>query len=431
MKWFKCVDNLKSIIDAKENRIILVTDNVNELSKKFFEQFNDRPIVMVSIDKNGKPSINKSIGLENDGSIITLIESKMFPVNVIGVEEFVRSSLEIPNDKKFKTVLLKNYKRALFNEKIRRFLLFETDNVQYGTYIYLMESALCNIEFELWFNEKLFLDSTGVFNLIKDAETSIKEIHMSDTLKKYIDKFEPKRFLFIGYYGTGKTYAAKKLAELYKLIPIKINLSGIYNHKFGVSERKITTLFDLIMNGLVKTHRDKKFLLFFDEFDKMLGISGKCDTDVCQLLKRLSGLFAEWTTDSKIDNLWIIYAANNIEFLDEMVIRSKRVDLIVNFPVIKLTPKNIKQIIETLKLNIGSPQLVNTAINELLKLGIEFLTLSDIDILIKGLRKCKNEDDVKLLLKGINLTGKLVKLFDKDITHILDKTKDLIDFYDF
>ena len=432
MKWFKCLGNPKEIITRRKNQTILITDNIHALVDDFYNRFFDVSIVKVSIGKDGKPVIGLNTYHEDNDTILILIDSKVFPINVTGIKDFVAYELEIVNtDKKFILVLLINYNRALVNEEVRGFLLHEVEKNQYNTYIRLYETGFCDISFELWFNGRLFLDSANVFSLIKDMETSLKDIPMNKTLKAYIDKFKPRRFLFIGYYGTGKTFAAKKLADLYNLVPIKINLPFIYNHKFGITEKNLVELFDLIMNGLIRVHNDKKFLLFFDEFDKVLGTSGNCDSDICQLMKRLAGLFAEWTSDLSNDNLWIAYAVNNIELLDEMVIRSKRVDLIVNFPIVKVTPKNIKKVIEILDMNTGKTQLAKMLVSELLKNGIDFLTLSDIDMLVKGLRKCENENDIELLLKGINLTGKLVKLIDKSgMDTILEDRNDILKFYD-
>lgn len=176
---------------------------------------------------------------------------------------------------------------------------------------------------------------------LEDVKEDIKEI--VDFLKepgKYRDfgiKL-PKGLLLVGPPGVGKTMIAKAIAGESGL-PFFYQSGASFVHVYvGMGAKRVKELFD-------SAKKQKSAIIFIDEIDAVGKSRG--DTNSDERDATLNQLLVEMDGFDKESNIMVIGATNQIEVLDEALLRAGRFDRRIYIPL-----PNIKEREEILKLHL-------------------------------------------------------------------------------
>ena len=169
--------------------------------------------------------------------------------------------------------------------------------------------------------DDLVLDEKSIKSLHEVASCAEYQLKNRNRLsQKKVQNTKGVTALFTGQSRTGKTMAAKVLANQLRLSLFRINLSTVVSNYIGETEKNLSKVFDAAENGGV--------ILFFDEADALFGKRSEvndshdqyANVEISYLLQRMEsyrGLAILATNMKKSD-------------LDQAFIR--RLRFIVNFP---------------------------------------------------------------------------------------------------
>lgn len=147
-------------------------------------------------------------------------------------------------------------------------------------------------------------------NLAVQVERFLREYEHLEILNKYGLPVVNKLLLF-GKSGCGKTMTAKAIANKLGKKLKTINLGNIVSSKLGETSRNISAAFKMV--------ETQEAVLFFDEFDS-LGKERNYDNTDSSEMKRVVNSMIQ-LIDSLPENTIIIAATNQIDLIDEALIR--------------------------------------------------------------------------------------------------------------
>jgi AAA+ superfamily predicted ATPase len=125
----------------------------------------------------------------------------------------------------------------------------------------------------------------------------------------------PKGLLLIGVQGTGKTIAAKIIAQEWKLPLLRLDFGTLFASLVGQSEQRIRKMIEL-------AEAISPCVLWVDEIDKALG--GQHSTDNATTCRVLS-TFITWLSE-KESPVFIVATANKILWIPPEMLRKGRFD---------------------------------------------------------------------------------------------------------
>ncbi|XP_073838881.1 peroxisomal biogenesis factor 1 [Musca autumnalis] len=162
-----------------------------------------------------------------------------------------------------------------------------------------------------------------------DSVTSVlEEVLMWPSRYPKIFNMSPLRnqagVLLYGPPGTGKTFLVSKLAKKWNLRTISVKGPELLAKYIGQSEENVRNLFN-------RARSAKPCVLFFDEFDSLApkrghDSTGVTDRVVNQLLTELDGV-------EGLQGVTVIAATSRPELLDPALLRSGRIDRLVECPL--------------------------------------------------------------------------------------------------
>lgn len=147
-------------------------------------------------------------------------------------------------------------------------------------------------------------------NLAVQVERFLREYEHLEILNKYGLPVVNKLLLF-GKSGCGKTMTAKAIANKLGKKLKTINLGNIVSSKLGETSKNISAAFKMV--------ETQEAVLFFDEFDS-LGKERNYDNTDSSEMKRVVNSMIQ-LIDSLPENTIIIAATNQIDLIDEALIR--------------------------------------------------------------------------------------------------------------
>lgn len=178
--------------------------------------------------------------------------------------------------------------------------------------------------------KKGFDDVAGMQDL-KDALT--RDIILPLTQKEYYEKFKisiPNGVLFYGPPGCGKTFIVRKLAEElgYNFFDIKhSDVASPYIHG-GVG--KIAEIFE-------RARKDSPIIIFIDELDGLMPKRSSLNGENYKL-EEINEFLLHLNNASK-DGILVIGATNQLNLIDEAVLRAGRFDKKIYIPPPDLTSR--------------------------------------------------------------------------------------------
>ena len=126
----------------------------------------------------------------------------------------------------------------------------------------------------------------------------------------------PKGLLLVGVQGTGKSLAAKTIANDWKLPLLRLDFGRLFASLVGQSESRIRKVIQL-------AEALSPCILWVDEIDKAFaGAQGSGDSGTTS---RVLATFLTWLAE-KSTPVFVVATANNIEFIPPEVIRKGRFD---------------------------------------------------------------------------------------------------------
>jgi transitional endoplasmic reticulum ATPase len=292
---------------------------------------------------------------------------------------------------------LKNLNKRLANLNLR--------NIDFENALKVVQpSALREVFVE---TPTISLDDIGALDTQKETFKDIMELALNK--KEIIQNLNlkmPKNVLLYGPPGTGKTMFVRACAKSFGVNFIYIKGPEVLSKWVGESEKAIRDIFK-------KASDVTPCILFFDEIDSIAMDKQEVDTKT----KILDQLLTELDNISEKDIIFV-GATNRPDILDKSLLRSGRIDKIIEFKM--PTDKERKDI---LKILLKKVPVNKIDLNELVELTNGF-TGADLDLLIR--------ESILLALKENNY--ELKKLGLEHIKEILKKVKptinkDQIDYY--
>lgn len=168
---------------------------------------------------------------------------------------------------------------------------------------------------------------------LKRVKEILQEVATSFTHPEIMKKWGAKRpqgVLLYGEPGTGKTMLAQALAHEIVAEMWALQSSDIYQKWLGDSEQRIKEIFDRVRQA------EKPTILFFDEFESMVGITDRPNSGGADNARNaVAGIFKQEmnTLAEENPNVLIVAATNNLDRIDESLIRSGRFDHKIYVPM--------------------------------------------------------------------------------------------------
>jgi AAA+ superfamily predicted ATPase len=177
--------------------------------------------------------------------------------------------------------------------------------------------------------ESVTLSDIGGLAGVKEK---MQEVVLSFKHPEIMEKWgaeRPQGVLFYGDPGTGKTMLAQALAHEIGADVWNIQSTDIYHKWLGKSEQKITEIFDRALKV------EKPTILFFDEFESMVGISDESSLGGSSARDAVAGVFKKRMNSlaKENPNLLVVAATNNVDSIDPSLIRSGRFNYKIYVPM--------------------------------------------------------------------------------------------------
>ncbi len=178
-------------------------------------------------------------------------------------------------------------------------------------------------------NTRLSLDDIGGLESVKSM---LRNIAISFQHPEIMEKWGAKRpqgVLMYGEPGTGKTMLAEALANEIEAEMWALQSSDIYDKWLGNSEAHIKDIFNR-----ARAHKGK-LVLFFDEFDSIVGISENPTSGGDNARNSVAGIFKQEMNNlaGENPNVLVVAATNNLDRIDPALVRSGRFDHKVYVPM--------------------------------------------------------------------------------------------------
>ena len=126
----------------------------------------------------------------------------------------------------------------------------------------------------------------------------------------------PKGVLLVGVQGTGKSLAAKSIANEWKLPLLRLDFGRLFASLVGQSESRVRKMIEL-------AEALSPCILWVDEIDKAFaGSQGNGDNGTTS---RVLATFLTWLSEKK-SPVFVIATANNIDYIPPEIIRRGRFD---------------------------------------------------------------------------------------------------------
>ncbi|MDL2363083.1 MAG: ATP-binding protein [Patescibacteria group bacterium] len=175
---------------------------------------------------------------------------------------------------------------------------------------------------------KLSLEDIGGLH---DVKAALKDIAMSFKHPEIMEKWGAKRpqgVLLYGEPGTGKTMLTEALANEIGSDFWAIQSSDIYQKWLGESEQAIKEIF-----ARARQHKDKPLILFFDEFESIVGIDEGEGSS--RAMNAVAGIFKQEMNTLAEENpqVLVVAATNDYDSIDPSLTRSGRFDHKVYVPM--------------------------------------------------------------------------------------------------
>jgi transitional endoplasmic reticulum ATPase len=135
----------------------------------------------------------------------------------------------------------------------------------------------------------------------------------------------PRGILFTGPSGTGKTLMARALAGESGLNFISVSGPMIFSKWLGESEKALHNLFK-------KAKQSAPCILFFDDIEALIMARGAA-TDSGAVERVASQFFNELDSLTDLSQVIVLGATHRVDLLDPSLMRTGRLDYILNFPV--------------------------------------------------------------------------------------------------
>jgi SpoVK/Ycf46/Vps4 family AAA+-type ATPase len=251
---------------------------------------------------------------------VTVIEFPL-PSYVEITEELNRLMTSLQQDVPKQTLAnLANACQGLSLERIRRVL--SKVIAQYG--------EINDLSSELVIEEKKQIIQQTELLEFCIADKKISDLGGLDNFKSWIDLRSaafseeardyglpyPKGLLLVGVQGTGKSLAAKTIANDWKLPLLRLDFGRLFASLVGQSESRIRKVIQL-------SEALSPCILWVDEIDKAFaGAQGSGDSGTTS---RVLATFLTWLAE-KTSPVFVVATANNIEFIPPEVIRKGRFD---------------------------------------------------------------------------------------------------------
>ena len=190
----------------------------------------------------------------------------------------------------------------------------------------------------------------------------------------------PKGLLLVGVQGTGKSVAAKILANEWKLPLLRLDFGRLFASLVGQSEEKVRQMIN-ISEALAPC------VLWIDEIDKAFaGLKGGGDSGTTS---RVLGTFISWLSE-KTSPVFVVATANNIDDLPPELVRKGRFDELF---YLGLPTREEREAIFTVHLKKYRANLIdNFQVSLLGNLTKEFSGAEIEQVVIEAMRLGFNED---------------------------------------
>lgn len=245
-----------------------------------------------------------------------------------------------------------------------------------------------------------FADVAGmeeVKNTFKDVIDQLKR----PELYKHFDIEPIKSLLMYGASGTGKTFIANAFANEIDANFIKISMGDIASKYQGQTGNNIKRIFDEARKS------DKFTVLFWDEVDAVANRRGM-DENSKEKNSTMNVLLTEMSSDDN-DNIFMIFATNYIELIDDAFLRSGRCDIKIKVPL-----PDVETRLQILELNTRKKPLgVDVKLRTIAEM-MEGNNCADVSLLVNqsarvALKKDKmeiNQEDFIETLEKLNMRKK-------------------------
>ena len=245
-----------------------------------------------------------------------------------------------------------------------------------------------------------FADVAGmeeVKNTFKDVIDQLKR----PELYKHFDIEPIKSLLMYGASGTGKTFIANAFANEIDANFVKVSMGDIASKYQGQTGNNIKRIFDEARKS------DKFTVLFWDEVDAVANRRGM-DENSKEKNSTMNVLLTEMSSDDN-DNIFMIFATNYIELIDDAFLRSGRCDIKIKVPL-----PDVETRLQILELNTRKKPLGEDVELRTIAKMMEGNNCADVSLLVNqsarvALKKDKmeiNQEDFLETLENLNMKKK-------------------------
>ncbi len=211
----------------------------------------------------------------------------------------------------------------------------------------------------------------------------------------------PKGILLHGPPGTGKTLLAKALANKCGINFISIKGGELLSKYVGESELAVREIFK-------KAKQVSPCIIFFDEIDALAPI--RSDSNTTKVSERVvSQLLTEIDGVEELPDVQILAATNRVDMVDPALLRSGRIDLILEIP----TPES-KEIEQILKIHTKDKPLGSDIKLKGIVKSLTGKTGADIELIC-------NRASLFAIKEHINGNKKNIKVYKRHFTQSIDE----------